>query len=725
MTFDEIHELLGAARARWEAGARDDAIALASAAVAEQPRLIEPWIALYEFETATGAWDRALELAEGAAIWHAHSHLPSLLRARALERLGRFEEMLAELEAALRRFPQDHDTAELLAISLSTCDPVRCLEVVETALAAGAVLRDHVLASGVTSGGFLGMFERARVPLSQLRDQQLKARLDARLRSEEESWAAHEALCAEMFPHGAAFDDLVRLRESGDIGLAVHATVVRFLGGVSPDEHDHLVHLAHGFGQANWLPLSWLAYTTHRLGNHPGLFHHYVPYLLARGAFSEAGRQLMRAPAEGVDLSYYLRMKVFCCACGGFPRQALIEGLLREVRADERARELARAYLTNSGPVEPWKAATAGAGSPIGSGSPNDLARRLYRSPQRRRPRVAICISGQLRSFRKTWPITRTALSEWEPTVFVSTWKDVGLGFGVHDTVNRLLPASVRERLPIAIQQKTRFEAQFPGVVAEMARNDSVTREVLQAFYGTEFVHVHDERPFEAACDGRPGLFAGTSLNQAKMFFAISDVSAMKSAHEDREGRFFDAVLRLRPDRTMVAMGEVDVDRVASHRVLLTDYFMAGAVGDQGTLSSSEVADRMGDIWPGMDRAGSPRFFPGATGQFNEFLLAEYLMHSGVGLRPFVATHSMGLTHLEPELAPLWRAALAEVARIEGERPDQRPVLQAFVEAAAEQHEATQAAELLAPLPPAVLDPQFLEGLSDRAVRFLSLCPAF
>lgn len=709
-----------------QARRRPEARAALSAALAGFPDRVEPWVRLFNVEIEDGRWAEAADLAEAATRWHADDPAPAVLRAKAFLMLGRLEEAVAALSATADRFTSDIESLDLLSDIMSVSDPVECVRVVEAVVARGMVGRDHVVLRGVNCAAYIGEFARARALLAHVSDAGVGERSAAKLRSQEEEWSTAEALWTERFPEGASVVHIEGLVADGEITLGVHAAIRKMLTGCSADEHDHLVHVAHRFGLAGGLTLNWVAYTAGRRGAHPIVVYHYVPALISRGAFHDAGRHALLARPDRVEPDYLLRLKTFCCAGGALSREALADAVLAYDGAQLAAADLARAYLLNSGSVEPWAVAERGTAS-LSSGAtdsvgPYDAVRRMYRSPRQRRPRVAICVSGQLRSFRKSWPHTRRALSEWEPTVFVSTWRDVGMGFGMHDTVDRLLPPGVKERLPPAALRKTLFERQMPRVIAVMAKTDAVERSELQAFYGTEFVTVNDEPAFEVRWRDHPGLYMYGSLNQAKMFFTIADVNAMKARHEEQEGYIFDAVLRVRPDRTMVSLGEHDVQRVSTSRTLLSDYFMLGGIGDQGTLCSSEVADRIGDIWPGLERAGHSSFFPGSSGRFNEFLLADYLIYRGVNFGRYAATHSMGITHLEPELAPLWHAVLDE-AETEGASPEQRAVFLAFIEAAAEAYEQTRAADLVLPVPGLLFEPTITSGLSERAIRFLSACP--
>lgn len=163
----------------------------------------------------------------------------------------------------------------------------------------------------------------------------------------------------------------------------------------------------------------------------------------------------------------------------------------------------------------------------------------------RRRPKVAVCISGQLRGFRATWSgLKRTLLAGIDATVFVDSWMRIGrssaepfryvLPFEGKRFVARYREIGIELGLP-ALEQR------YPALFANLAHIDTVTEAELAELYDTPHVHLDDER------DPR---FIGFS-NPEKMHFKI------EACHRQvlSSGERFDLIVRIRPDKPAALVG--------------------------------------------------------------------------------------------------------------------------------------------------------------------------
>lgn len=727
MQPDLSSDLLAFAMTARSLGNAGAAGAAAMAAARAAPAQAEAWLLLLAIEEAEARWERVIELVDAATAFHPHDARIATFRARAFYNLARHVEALAELQRIAREHAGALDALDLLAQITGPFDPPTCLAAVEQAVAEGMTGRDHLILIAADAAAVIGAFERGERLVAALADLAARDRAAAKIATEAATWRAHEQAYDERLAAGT-LAPLWELIAAGEKDLARYAATRRLLEHCPAEEHRIIVVLGHELGIVGSRLLAWAAYSTWRHPDHPATLLSYIDVLLAIGAFADAGALLRSLPIAPVGADHLVQRQIFCCACGGLDRETVSRSLASARGLAPETTALALAWLGRSAaaadaperfdPQDPR--AIAMREDPDGSAV--RAARRFYVPRTATKPRVALCLSGQLRSFRQTWPQTRAALAAWDPVVFVSTWSKVGAGFGAHDAVDRCLPPAVRDRLPAELRRRTLFEAALPTVAAAMAASDDVTRDDLQEFYGTEHVRLHDEDEFERIHADSPGLRWCDSLNQAKMFFTMADVSALRSSHELHHHRLFDAVFRVRPDRAITYLGERDVERVSTSRIILSDYFMAGAIGDQGMLSGSEVADRLGEIWPMMAAAGSTRFFPGSRGLFNEFLIADYMTHCGVGMRKYLHTHSMGLTPMTAPLAPQWAALIADVAARSALPPEVDGIVTAYCEAAAEEHGATGDPALVQPVPVALVA-RVAPTLSDRARIFLGAAP--
>jgi hypothetical protein len=164
----------------------------------------------------------------------------------------------------------------------------------------------------------------------------------------------------------------------------------------------------------------------------------------------------------------------------------------------------------------------------------------------RGKPKVAICLSGQLRGYRaalETWK--ETILRGIEPVFFIHSWE--GIGRSGAEPFRYVLPfegehfsetyKEIGTNLGYAAMQE-----RYPSLFAALAAGSTVDAETLKAAYGTDHVVLED--------DGAERFADFT--NQQKMHYKIHAADQMAQDHGG-----FDLHMRLRPD---LAMGLVGFD---------------------------------------------------------------------------------------------------------------------------------------------------------------------
>jgi len=205
-------------------------------------------------------------------------------------------------------------------------------------------------------------------------------------------------------------------------------------------------------------------------------------------------------------------------------------------------------------------------------------------APAHRRLKIALCVSGQLRGYEATFPSWKSLnLAEHDTTLFIHTWKRVGLQWGRalqfvhHDPMLREL-ASPQGKAII----RARYHHLSAVLTEALGRGDEVTEAELSAFYGTEHVIVED--------DSLPEF--KTKANQWKMHYKIEQAYRMATAHSSE----YDLVLRLRPDLEVEVRTPLDFRELAAlsasrrfliaefRNMFLTKYWM----GDKFVLGAQE-----------------------------------------------------------------------------------------------------------------------------------------
>lgn len=200
------------------------------------------------------------------------------------------------------------------------------------------------------------------------------------------------------------------------------------------------------------------------------------------------------------------------------------------------------------------------------------------------RPRVAVCISGQLRGFRTAFPTLRAILlAGVEHEIFVDTWRDVGRSGA--EPFRKVLPFASASFADAYRQYGTllgmeEMKLRYPSLFMALGRTAQTDAAELAGFFETDNIRIEDDKSES---------FSAFS-NSAKMHYKISACSQQVFASGDT----FDLILRIRPDKpvTMTGFSWRDVNAVCQRfpllyadqgfgyhyaRLLMGDQFAVGA----------------------------------------------------------------------------------------------------------------------------------------------------
>lgn len=268
-----------------------------------------------------------------------------------------------------------------------------------------------------------------------------------------------------------------------------------------------------------------------------------------------------------------------------------------------------------------------------------NLARRKLPLPSlrgRRKPRIAVCVSGQLRGYAnalRSW--RNTFLREVEYDLFIDSWERIGRSGA--EPFRSVLPFA-GERFVQCYREagvQRGFEEvkrRYPTLFQVLAETGCVTQAELQELYATPHVHLDDEsmKPF------------ATYSNQDKMHSKISSCFEMAMT----AGREYDLMVRLRPDkpiRDLCFSWRELLDACRSKPVLFADrafglHYGGPMIGDQfaiGTPAVMEVYSRTWTTHPWIATRGLLKFPKAFDGHVS---LAQVCWLHGVDVRraPFL-----------------------------------------------------------------------------------------
>lgn len=204
-----------------------------------------------------------------------------------------------------------------------------------------------------------------------------------------------------------------------------------------------------------------------------------------------------------------------------------------------------------------------------------------------RKPRVAVCVSGQLRGYRSTFPSWRSLLANTEATIFVDTWKKIGRG--TPEPYRFVLPFEgdhfVREYKNVGTDLgMEQLRQRYPVFFENFEQSGEVSASQLSAFYQTPYVRVDDEKD---------PLFRDLT-NSEKMYFKAERCFEMMQ----ESGKEFDLVIRIRPDKPITAVAFFWADMIASLKTNpalycetpMGTHYGALLMGDQFALGLPEAS---------------------------------------------------------------------------------------------------------------------------------------
>jgi hypothetical protein len=209
----------------------------------------------------------------------------------------------------------------------------------------------------------------------------------------------------------------------------------------------------------------------------------------------------------------------------------------------------------------------------------------ILRSP----PKVAVCISGQLRGYRAAYARMQPFLDELKPDKYVHTWSDIGRGMLVPDRANRWFEGEIlKEFRTLCMENKISgrtFLDRFPAFANE---EKLVEVNEIQDFYGATKAVVENDIAMES--------------NHHRMFYKIwSCHSLLLDSRKD-----YDVVIRIRPDLVFEADASgwaAILHRVQHQKVVFAETEFGvnrrdGWVGDQFAVGSSEAMTRYASVYP-------------------------------------------------------------------------------------------------------------------------------
>gem|GEM_PF-2388253 len=297
------------------------------------------------------------------------------------------------------------------------------------------------------------------------------------------------------------------------------------------------------------------------------------------------------------------------------------------------------------------------------------------------KPKVAICVSGQLRALDTNEDyLVGGLLGRLNGDIFVDTWDTMPVSANNFRILSRILGPALCAKLPAYARNGRGFVARFPRTTAKLSsgRVCPLTEDMIREYFCPVAINIDDEREFDLKYKDFKSIYFLNNLNQAKMFYKIEHCFDMVKEYESKNRITYDVVVRCRTDI------ELDIDRIDSYiedaacnrdRIYLNAAHGDG-VSDLFAIGSREAMQIYSGIWSNIIASGKFDYGPSFKNLPAETLLGQHLQMSGVETRILPVRHM--IMHADLPIETIDVSAEVRADAVEAGNPDD---VREFVEA--------------------------------------------
>ncbi|MGE6528783.1 hypothetical protein ACQKEM_07120 [Pseudomonas sp. NPDC077382] len=265
---------------------------------------------------------------------------------------------------------------------------------------------------------------------------------------------------------------------------------------------------------------------------------------------------------------------------------------------------------------------------------PSKLKAEHKKSPLK----VAVCLSGQLRSFRKNAPhIWKNFVTPFDSDVFIHTWEKQVYAPSEIKSLTRVIGNDLCKLLPLDLQGGLEFEKSFPATASLLSSEQSfpVNESELKSLPGVVDVRIDNSSEFERSIYSKKGIWFANKPNQAKMFYKIQACDELRTQHEKSLNFEYDVVIRIRPDLhiEIPCLSDFLHEAAGSPSTLFTSYFHQDGYGDQFAAGSSLSMQAYSSAWQYLEKYGRFDYIEGFSGRAAEALMGDHLLACGLDVQ--------------------------------------------------------------------------------------------
>ncbi|MGE6106729.1 hypothetical protein [Aeromonas sobria] len=266
-------------------------------------------------------------------------------------------------------------------------------------------------------------------------------------------------------------------------------------------------------------------------------------------------------------------------------------------------------------------------------------------------PKIAVCISGQLRSAQTNLPhIFSNIVEPLGADVFVHTWDKAQCTLPRFRHIHRFIGSKLTNDLPAHLRETPAFSARFPTTSRKLVTpiETIVTPSWIEKIIDVKKCVIETEQNFLDNRNISQSLKFARTFNQAKMFYKIKACDDLRKSHELECGFKYDAIIRIRPD-LQIKIPELKSyvqDVIENRNRILVHYVDIMGAGDQFAIASPDAMEAYASIWDFLENHERWDYLPGFDNEPAEILVGNHLLAAGLQAQIVPASHNNLATDL-------------------------------------------------------------------------------
>lgn len=255
-----------------------------------------------------------------------------------------------------------------------------------------------------------------------------------------------------------------------------------------------------------------------------------------------------------------------------------------------------------------------------------------------RMPKVALCISGQLRAFEENCShIQKSIVAPLKADVFIHTWDQQPSSPPELRIIQRFIGNELTQALPSHLRHISAFRKRFPTATQKLTEPTftEVTNDRISSLIKCKKISIESEKIFLDRVNLDKAILHQGKPNQAKMFYKIHACNNLRLATELETNEDYDVVIRMRPDLRIrfPEIAQFISACAANPNLVYVNSTHGDGISDLFAIASGSAMNAYSSVWKFLIKYKKFDYIPGFSNRPAETLLGQHLMASGLDVR--------------------------------------------------------------------------------------------